>query len=256
MSLTIDLKGKTALITGATGQLGRVMVHTFAQCGANVVIHFMNNSKHAEVLLNQIRSMGVEGCVVQGDVGEPDDVWRMKSEIEQKMALPDIAVTNAVSQIFPWQSVLDEEVEDYDNQFKSCVMQNVLIAKAFVPNMIQKGWGRFVGINTEVSIQTLETQSAYAAGKKGMDGVLRVLAREVGPNGITVNQVAPGWTITHRNRDKMIEAQQAYASGVPLRRRGEAQEVANVVAFLSSDLASFITGAFVPVNGGNTFVGI
>ena len=84
-----------------------------------------------------------------------------------------------------------------------------------------------------------------------MDGVLRVLAKEIGPYQITVNQVAPGWTITERVRDEGTARQEAYESAVPLRRRGEDQEVAHVVAFLASDLASYITGAYIPVCGGH-----
>lgn len=256
MPLSIDLTGKTALVTGATGQLGRVMVHTFAGCGADVAIHFRSNRTQAEQLLDEIQKMGVRGCVVQGDVGDEHDVSEMKQHIEENLTPPNIVVTNAVSQIFPWKSVLEEEIEDYNDQFRSCVMQNVLAAKAFVPHMVSQNWGRFIGINTEVSIQTAETQSAYAAGKKGMDGVLRVLSREVGPHAVTVNQVAPGWTITHKSKAKMLRAQKKYARTLPMRRCGEAQEIANVVAFLASDLASYVNGTFIPVNGGNTFVGI
>ena len=255
MAISIDLTGKTALITGATGQLGRAMVHTFAECGANVGIHFRHNRKQADTLLDAIRGRGVNGCIVQGDVGDFDAMMDVKATMEKELALPDIVVTNAVSQIFPWKSVLEEDIRDYANQFNSCVMHNVLAAKAFVPHMISKGFGRIIGINTEVTLQPRETQSAYASGKRGMDGVLRVLAREVGPYAITVNQVAPGWTIGFRDRPQDADAQQQYAAGVPLRRRGQAHEVANVVAFLASDLASFITGALIPVNGGNTFSG-
>jgi 3-oxoacyl-[acyl-carrier protein] reductase len=94
------------------------------------------------------------------------------------------------------------------------------------------------------------------AGKRGMDGVLRVLAREIGPYQITVNEVAPGWTITERVRREGTQRQGAYESAVPLRRRGEDQEIANVVAFLASDLASYITGAYIPVCGGNVMPAI
>jgi 3-oxoacyl-[acyl-carrier protein] reductase len=121
-----------------------------------------------------------------------------------------------------------------------------------VPPLRRKGWGRIIGINTECSMQMFETQSAYVAGKRGMDGVLRVLAREVGRYGITVNQVAPGWTISDRDRERSTPADDAsYVRAVPLRRRGTDQEVANVVAFLASELASYVHGAFVPVCGGN-----
>jgi 3-oxoacyl-[acyl-carrier protein] reductase len=89
-----------------------------------------------------------------------------------------------------------------------------------------------------------------------MDGVLRVLAREVGRHGVTVNQVAPGWTISENRPDGGTEYEEQYRKGVPLQRRGEAQEIANVVAFLASDLASYITGAYIPVCGGNVMPAI
>src|SRR5690606_35850276 len=111
-----------------------------------------------------------------------------------------IVIACAVSQVHPWSTVLEEDPADYEDQFRSCVMQNVHLAKAFVPAMKEKGWGRYIGINSECSMQMDETQSAYASAKRGMDGLLRVLAREVGPKGVTVNQVAPGWTISERDR--------------------------------------------------------
>ena len=98
-------------------------------------------------------------------------------------------------------------------------------------------------------MQCAPTQSAYVAGKRGMDGVLRVLAREVGEHGVTVNQVAPGWTISENSPDS--EATAGYRARVPLQRRGTDQDIANAVAFLASDLAAFITGVYLPVCGGN-----
>jgi 3-oxoacyl-[acyl-carrier protein] reductase len=130
------------------------------------------------------------------------------------------------------------------------------MAKAFVPAMIERKWGRVIGINTECSMQNFPMQSAYVSGKRGMDGVLRVLAKEVGENQITVNQVAPGWTISDSVRASGTERQEEYEKKVPLKRRGTDQEIANVVAFLASDLASFITGAYIPVCGGSVMPGI
>jgi 3-oxoacyl-[acyl-carrier protein] reductase len=99
-------------------------------------------------------------------------------------------------------------------------------------------------------MQCLPTQSAYVSGKRGMDGVLRVLAREVGEYGITVNQVAPGWTISDNDREQGSEHNPAYEAHTALKRRGTDQEIANAVAFLASDLAGFITGVYLPVCGG------
>jgi len=131
------------------------------------------------------------------------------------------------------------------------VLHNVLMAKAFVPAMVEANYGRIIGINTECAMQTFEGQSAYVSGKRGMDGVLRVLAKEVGKHQVTVNQVAPGWTISDKDRLAGVERQENYESKVPLNRRGTDQEIANVVAFLASDLASYITGVYIPVCGGN-----
>jgi len=100
-------------------------------------------------------------------------------------------------------------------------------------------------------MQNFAGQSAYVSGKRGMDGVLRVLAKEIGKHQITVNQVAPGWTKSEKYKDVEPDPHENYAKGVPLRRAGTDQEIANVVAFLASDLASYITGAYIPVCGGN-----
>ncbi|MFT3780757.1 MAG: SDR family oxidoreductase [Nibricoccus sp.] len=251
MALSIDLSQRIVLVTGATGQLGHVMACTLAQCGADVAVHYHNKPEPAERLCGEIAALGRRAIAVKADITSEADVKTMHDNIVSSLGTPDIVVANAVTQIFPWATVLEESLADYENQFRCCVMQNVLLAKAFVPAMTAKGRGRYIGINTECSMQMLPTQSAYVAGKRGMDGVLRVLAREVGPKGVTVNQVAPGWTISDQDRANGTERRPEYDANVPLRRRGTDQEIANVVAFLASDLASFITGAFVPVCGGN-----
>lgn len=248
--MNIDLTGKIALVTGATGELGRVMTHTLANCGADVVIHYLSNDENAKKLLKEVTGIGRRAITVQGDITDLDSVMRMRDTVVKEIGAPDIIVNNAVIQ-YTWTNILEQAPEDYESQFRSCVMQNVLMAKAFVPYMIEKKSGRFIGINTECSMQNFINQSAYVAGKRGMDGVLRILAKEVGEHQITVNQVAPGWTISNRDRSNGTEYNEEYEKNVPLKRRGTDQEIANVVAFLASDLASFITGAIIPVCGGN-----
>jgi len=251
MALSLDLSGHLVILTGASGELGRVMARTLAKAGADVALHYHANAAKASQLAEELYGMGVRTGIFQADVGDPASILSMRDSIVKSLGQPDIVVANAVSQIFPWESVLDESIADYEDQFRTCVLHNVNLAKAFVPAMKEKKWGRYIGINTEVTMQLFETQSAYAAGKRGMDGVLRVLAREVGPQQITVNQVAPGWTISDKYRENGTSGDEGYVAQIPLRRRGSDQEVANVVAFLASDLASYITGAYVPVCGGN-----
>ena len=251
MPLSIDLTDRVALITGATGQLGRVMARTLADAGADVAIHYQRNAIKADELKSEIESRGRRAATVTADVGDLASVEAMRDTIERELGSPHIVVACAVENIWPWSSVLEEDTADYESQFRSCVLHNVNLAKAFIPAMQQRRAGRFIGINTECVMQMEPTQSAYTAGKRGMDAVLRVLAKEVGEHQITVNQVAPGWTISDEDRAAGTEINEGYSATVPLRRRGTDQEIANVIAFLASDLASFITGAFVPVCGGN-----
>lgn len=251
MAVPLDLSGHLAIITGASGELGRDMARTLAAAGANVAVHYHGGRERALALVAELEAAGVRSAAFQADVGSLASVMHMRDEVAASLGEPDIVVTAAVSQIFPWESVLNESVADYEDQFRSCVLHNVNMAKAFIPAMQANKWGRFIGINTEVTMQLFETQSAYASGKRGMDAVLRVLAREVGPDQITVNQVAPGWIVSERYRREGTAGDEGYVAQIPMRRRGTDQEVANVVAFLASDLASYVTGAFIPVCGGN-----
>ena len=246
--IPIDLSDRLALVTGATGELGRVMVRTLAKAGADVVVQYHRNAAQAESLVAELDQMGRMALAVQADVTAKKSVDDMQTRVAGAVGSPDIVVVNAVIQ-YDWTGVLQQPLSDYESQYRSCIAHSVLMAQAFVPAMIDEKWGRMIGINTECSMQCAKMQSAYAAGKRGMDGVLRVLAREVGEHGITVNQVAPGWTISENCPES--DATQTYRDQVPLSRRGTDQEIANVVTFLASDLASFITGAYVPVCGGN-----
>ena len=251
LPLSLDLTGHIAVVTGATGQLGRVMARTLAQCGADVAINYLKSADMAEQLRTEITAMGRRALTVQADVADKDAVLAMRDAVTRELGVADIIVNNAVTQ-YDWKSVLEQSPADYEGQFRSCVLHNVLMAQAFVPGMIAGGkGGRVIGINTECAMQVFASQSAYVSGKRGMDGVLRVLAKEVGAHGITVNQVAPGWTVSDRDRAAGTEENEGYSKSVPLGRRGTDQEIANVVAFLASDLASYVTGVYVPVCGGN-----
>lgn len=248
--LHMDLTGKRALVTGASGELGRVMALTLARCGADLAIHYFRNEFQAKRVAEQVRALGRNAIVVQADATQESSVQAMHRCIEENLGPIQILVLNAVTQ-YTWKTLLEQDAQDYIDQFESTVLQTVHLCKAFVPSMVDQNFGRVIGINTECTMQCLPTQSAYVAGKRGMDGVFRVLAREVGSHQITVNQVAPGWTVSEKDRIAGTVEQTRYEQGVPLHRRGTDQDVANAVAFLASDLASFITGAYIPVNGGN-----
>ncbi len=247
--LKIDLANKVAVVTGASGELGRVIARTLADCGAAVAAHYFQGEDRADTVVNDITTAGGRAIAVQADVSDQASVLAMRDAISTQLGAPDIIVNNAVHQ-YDWTSVLDQDPADYESQFRTCTLHNVLMVKAFVPAMIEKQWGRVIAINTECTMQSSPTMSAYVSGKGGQDRLLRVLAKEIGEHQITVNQVAPGWMISDRYR-ATPEDDAGYRAGVPLRRRGYDQDIANAVAFTASDLAAFITGAYIPVCGGN-----
>jgi 3-oxoacyl-[acyl-carrier protein] reductase len=249
--IPLDLIGKIAIVTGGSSDLGKVMAARLAEAGADIALHYHSNKARAEKVGAEITKLGRRVCLVQGDVTVEAEVKAIKQTVEKELGAPDIVVTNANTGGSQWKLVLEQSIEGYENQFRGCVVQNVLMAQAFVPGMIAKKWGRIVAISTECVMQNQPTQSNYVVGKKGMDGMLRILAKEIGMHGITVNQVAPGWTISERDRVAGTEHDEGYERNVPLKRRGTDLEIANVVTFLASDLASFITGLYLPVCGGN-----
>jgi len=251
--MEISLKGKIAVITGATGQLGRVMARTLASCGADVAVCYLNNKSMAEILVNEINSMGVRGLAVQADITNEQSINQMRDKIFSELGEVSIVVNNAVSQ-YKWTNILEQNIADFEDQFKSVIIHNVLMAKAFLPAMTNKGSGKFIGINTECSYLCNANSGAYASAKRGLDGLYRTLAKEVGPKGVNVNQVAPGWTISDNDRKNGSEIAPEYSRNIPLNRRGTDQEIANAVLFLASNLSDFITGVCIPVCGGSVMV--
>lgn len=248
--LNIDLSGKVAVVTGAGGQLGRTIARQFGDCGADVAVHYQKSKDKAEEVAADIRKMGRKAIAVQADITDGDSIGKMKEAIVKELGDPHIVITCAVAQYSPWAPVIDQPLKDYESQWKTCVLQNVLMAKAFIPAMIKRRGGRFIGINTECTMQCHAGQSAYISGKGGMNRVLRVLAKEVGEHQITVNEIAPGWMISDRQRDKGVKPSPEYEAHTALKRRGDDHDIARATAFLASDLAGFITGVYLPVCGG------
>lgn len=250
----IDLSGQVAVVTGASGELGRVISRTLAEAGAAVALHYYKNEVKAMAVKEEIVASGGRAIVVQADISDKAAVFAMRDTVKAELGDADIIVNNAVHQ-YKWVSVLEQDEVDYQSQFDTCVIHNLLMVKAFVPAMIEREAGRVIATNTECTMQCAPNQSAYISGKAGQDRLLRVLAKEIGGHNITVNQVAPGWMISDKYREEAAD-DAAYVSRVPLQRRGEDRDIANAVVFLASDMARFISGCYLPVCGGNVMPGI
>ena len=129
--LDLDLKGRIAVVTGASGELGRSIARTLADCNARVVLHYLNGEARATQLREEIQSTGGEAITIQADVSNKESVFNLRDQVRSKLGPADIIVNNAVQQ-YEWTSVLNQEEEDYESQFKTCVIHNVLMAKAFM----------------------------------------------------------------------------------------------------------------------------
>jgi|SaaInlStandDraft_1057018.scaffolds.fasta_scaffold23251_3 3-oxoacyl-[acyl-carrier protein] reductase len=249
--ITLNCQGKVALVTGASGKLGKVIALHLAKAGAKVVLHGFSRPEALKELSSELSNKGYPSCIVTGAIDDPTAIAEMKAVIEKELGTVDILVLNAVSQIFPWKPVLEEEAERLLDQFNSCSLQALHFTQAFVPGMIKKGWGRVIGINTECSMQLTPNQGAYASAKRAMDGLLRVLAGEVGKHEVTVNQVAPGWIDCEEKPDMSKGSKGYIAANSKMGRRARPEDVANCVTFLSTELARSITGAWIPVSCGS-----
>lgn len=252
MNLT-DLSGHCALITGATGGVGRSIVRTLAGQGAHIVIHYHQNREMAAQLKKEVEALGSKAFCVQADLASSGEVRQMAEEIERCFTPVDILVANAYIHLKRQPPLLQTPIEDYIEQYNGTVLQNLHLIHTFIPKLQQQGGGRYIGINTVASVNCLTTQAAYSTSKRALDGLLRTLAKEVAKDRILVNQILPGWVCTE-TEGKVNDAH--YLPSLPLGHRGTAQDVANAVLFLASELSSYITGVQLPVCGGEIMPGM
>ncbi len=253
--IPIDCSGKTAVVTGGASELGRAISRALARAGADVAITYRQDADKAQTLCQELAAMGRKTMAVACDVTDQSSVKACAHAIGERLGAPSIVVANAVAPQV-WQPVLEQDPAEFERQFRTAALQTVHLAQAFIPAMRARRWGRFIAINTECATQLHPNHGAYAVGKRALDGVIRILAKEVGADQVTVNQVAPGWMISDRDRANGSQVQEWYDSKVPLGHRGEDVDIAHAVTFLASDLARFITGCYLPVCGGNVMPAI
>lgn len=242
---------RTALITGASRGLGASMATCLAEAGHAVAVNFFANAERAATLCDKLNQRGLIAKPFGADVRDPSAVSRLVSQVENALGPIDILVVNATGHQ-PFLSIEEQTWESYLEQLEFFVKSPLLLLQAVLPGMRQRSFGRVIQIGSEVVELGNARFANYVAAKAAQLGQTRSWARELGPSGITVNLVAPGWIPTERALDASDAEKQAYTESVPLRRMGAPEEVGNTVAFLASDAASFINGQKISVNGGNT----
>ena len=245
---TIDLSGKTALITGGGQGLGASMCQAFAEAGANVVVNYFNDPEGLNLVraAETVDALGDNAVAIEADVRSAEEIERMIDKTIERFGSLDILVNNAgilrdktIKKMTSeqWQSVMDTNLTGV---FNTCHA---------VAERLADG-GRIVNLASIAAFVGFFGQANYAAAKAGVVGLTKVLSREMAKRQITVNAVAPGVILTEMGKSIPDEVRDEMFKLIPLARFGEPEEIARVVLFLASDMASYMTGQTLHVNGG------
>ncbi|WP_238899530.1 3-oxoacyl-[acyl-carrier-protein] reductase [Clostridium sp. YIM B02500] len=242
------LKGKCAIVTGASRGIGKAIALKLASLGANIVLNYRSNEKEALEVENEIKGIGVETLCVKGDISKSEEVDNLINSAKEKFGTIDIMVNNAG--ITKDGLIIRMKEEDFDNVIDVNLKGVFNCLKAITPIMMKQKHGKIINLSSVVGITGNAGQVNYSASKAGVIGMTKSLAREIGSRGITVNAVAPGYIETDMTEALADKYKEEMKKTIPLKRLGKASDVANVVAFLASESADYVTGQVIQVDGG------
>jgi 3-oxoacyl-[acyl-carrier protein] reductase len=241
--MTEKLSGKTAIVTGASQGIGLAVARRFFNDGANVVVTYLPEHGQAERVIEQIGGAGDRVLVVAGDLRQIDFVGSLFDQAERRFGAPNIVA--AIAGVNLNRPVIDTTEEDYDRIFSINARATFWIFRE-AARKVSDG-GRIIGVSSNMVLQGRAGHALYAGSKAAVEQFVRTLAKELGARGITVNAVAPGPTDTAMVSQLSRDTAPAIT---PLGRLGQPADIADVIGFLASDDARWITGQVIGVNGG------
>lgn len=244
------LAGRTAIVTGSGQNIGRSIALYFAREGANVIINGHRNKALVDNVVAEVEAMGASALGIMADVGDPDAVSSMVKQATEAFGAVDIGVSNV--SIRRLQPFLDITIDDWNSTLNTNLNSCFYMARAVIPGMQQRGWGRLIHISgVDGFAGHIPTRAHNIVCKSGMHALAKALAVEFGEFGITANTVSPGSLNTTRDWSQYppnwVEMRKAQ---IPVKRLGTADEIAAACLYLAGEDAGFVTGQVVHVNGG------
>ncbi len=244
----MNLKDKVALVTGGATGIGKQISLQLANAGATIIVNYNLSDVDAKSLVKEINNNGGRAECIQSNVSSFQDCEKLINNIVEKYGKIDILVNNAG--ITADTLILRMTEEEFDRVIKVNLKGTWSCCKHAIKHMVKQRSGKIINISSISGIVGNAGQTNYSASKAGIIGLTKSLAREVAKRGICVNAVAPGFIKTKMTDVLSKDIVEEYVKSIPVNRMGEPEDVANLVVFLASDLANYITGQVVNVDGG------
>jgi 3-oxoacyl-[acyl-carrier protein] reductase len=244
------LKGKIALVTGASKGIGAAIALSLAKEGAAVAVNYLSDREGAGRVVEKIKAAGGKSIAVQGSVTSWEEIDRFFNETEKQLGKVDVLVNNAG--VFAYLPLQDVNEKEFHRQFDTNVLGLLLTSKRAAKQFGEKGGGSIINIGSVASTLTPPAASIYAATKNAVDAITRVLAKELGPRNIRVNSINPGVIDTEgaRAMESYEQVANAIKALTPLGRTGMPEDIGLIAAFLASDEARWLTGEIIFGSGG------